>query len=125
MQKKKIVAKYHEFDQKAIDSALEAVQRHYEPGYLAEPANTILPIDDGHLHIAAGCISVTVGNGKICLNLPLGIGKYCLPIPSIFPDGTAAQACISLCTTWGIPTGVRITISVAGKVIIEKTFLKC
>ncbi|MCZ8313681.1 hypothetical protein [Phreatobacter sp.] len=119
------MATFHSFDDKAIASVLEATSRHYDAAALESNRREINPIDDGHIRIAAQCISVTVENGKICLNLPLGIGKYCLPIPSIIPDGTAAQACLDICTTWGIPTGVRVTVSVAGKVILEKTFLKC
>lgn len=68
---------------------------------------------------------MVVDGGKICLELPLGLGRFCFPIPPVFPNGTAAQACLSICTTWGIPTGVRVTVSIAGNVILEKTFGKC
>jgi hypothetical protein len=44
---------------------------------------------------------------QTCLNLPLGIGKVCLPVPSSVPNGTAAEACIGICTTWKIPTCIR------------------
>ena len=119
------MATFHSFDDRAIAAAMEAAASMYDDQALAAKSREIDPFDDGHISIAAGCISVTVENGKICLNLPLGIGKFCLPIPSIIPNGTAAEACVSLCYTWKIPTGVRVTISVAGKVIITKTFLKC
>ena len=118
------MATYHEFDQKAIASALDAARGFHDHQALLK-SNQVNPVDDGHLSISGGCISVTVENGKVCLNLPLGIGSICVPIPAIFPDGTAAQACISICTTWGIPTGVRLTVSIAGQTIINKTFLKC
>ncbi|NMG40617.1 hypothetical protein GRZ55_15330 [Chelativorans sp. ZYF759] len=118
------MATYHEFDQKAVASALEAARGHYDQAALLK-SNEVNPVDDGHLSISGGCISVTVEGGKVCVNLPLGIGSICVPIPPIFPDGTAAQACISICTTWGIPTGVRLTVSIAGQTIINKTFLKC
>ena len=113
---------FHEFDDKKIHAALESARNHYAERLDATAVNAS---DDGHLSLAGGCISVTVENGKVCLNLPLGIGKYCLPIPSFIPDGTAAEACLSICTTFGIPTGVKVTISVAGKVIIQKSFGKC
>ncbi|MEP2703489.1 MAG: hypothetical protein ABJQ71_08640 [Roseibium sp.] len=119
------MATFHEFDQKAIDAALEAARNHYEQDGLKEQAVRQVQSEDGHLRLAAACISVTVEDGKICLNLPLGIGKVCLPIPSIFPNGTAAEACLHICTTWGIPTGVKVTVSIAGKVIVEKSFGKC
>lgn len=118
------MATYHEFDQKAIASALQAASEFHDREKLAK-SNELNAFDDGHLSLAAGCISVTVDGGKICLNLPLGIGKICVPIPPIFPDGTAAQACIHICTTWGIPTGVRLTVSIAGQQIVNKTFGKC
>ncbi|KAF0122237.1 MAG: hypothetical protein FD152_3616 [Xanthobacteraceae bacterium] len=119
------MATFHEFDEKAIASALETARRLYDQKMLDERSRAISLADDGHLRIAAQCISVTVDNGKICLNLPLGLGKFCFPVPPVFPNGTAAQACLSICTTWGIPTGVRVTISIAGNVILEKTFGKC
>ncbi len=112
----------HNFDDKSIEAALEAARGHYKGNI---DASAVSPGEDGHLALAAGCISVTVENGKVCLNLPLGFGKYCFPIPKIIPDGTAAEACLHICTTWGIPTGVRVTISVAGKVIVSKSFGKC
>ena len=119
------MATYYEFDEKAIASALEAASSFHSPQVLSGKANMLDPMDDGHISFAGGCISVTVQGGKVCLNLPLGIGSICLPIPSIFPNGTAAQACLNICTTWGIPTGIKVTISVAGVVVVQKSFLKC
>ncbi len=116
---------YHEFDQKEVSAALDAAAKHYDHKALVSSGATVGPaMDDGHLALSAGCVSVTVENGKVCLNLPV-VGKECLPIPAIFPNGTAAEACISICTTFSIPTGVRVTISVAGRVIVTKTFGKC
>ncbi|RST88033.1 hypothetical protein EJC49_02535 [Aquibium carbonis] len=119
------MASYPEFDRRHVEAALEAARGYHDVEALKAKGGELTPMDDGHLSISAGCISVTVNNGQVCLNLPLGIGSVCLPIPSTFPSGTAAQACISICTTWGIPTGVRLTISIGGIVIINKTFLKC
>lgn len=119
------MATFHEFDEKAIASALETARSAYGQKAFDDRSRTIDLIDDGHLRIAAQCISVTVENGKICLNLPLGLGKFCFPVPPVFPNGTAAQACLSICTFLGIPTGVRVTVSIAGNVILEKTFGKC
>ena len=118
------MATYHEFDEKAIAAALEAARGAHDRNKLAA-SNTVNAFDDGHLRLSASCISVTVENGSVCLNLPLGIGNICVPIPSIFPNGTAAQACLDICTTWGIPTGVRVTVSIAGQVIVDKSFGKC
>ena len=119
------MAQYHSFDDKAIASALEAAANHYDHTKLRAQGLAGGLADDGHISLDAACISVTVEDGKICLNLPLGIGKVCLPIPSIFPNGTAAEACLHICTTWGLPTGVKVTVSIAGKVIVQKSFGKC
>ncbi|WP_299596438.1 hypothetical protein [uncultured Tateyamaria sp.] len=112
----------YEFDKEAVAAALEAARSHYADKVDAMADGVT---EDGHLSMAAGCVSVTVENGKVCLNLPLGFGKYCFPIPNVIPNGTAAEACLHICTTWGIPTGVKVTISVAGKVIVSKSFGKC
>ncbi|KJS09034.1 MAG: hypothetical protein VR78_17010 [Hoeflea sp. BRH_c9] len=120
------MATFHEFDAKAIDATLEAARAHYAELGLLEKGGKGTLTDDGHVSmLAAACISVTVDNGKICLNLPLGIGKVCLPIPPFIPNGTAAEACLSICTTLGFPTGVKVTVSVAGKVIVTKSFGGC
>jgi hypothetical protein len=119
------MASYPEFDSKQIEAALEAARNFHDIETLHAKRKALDPADDGHLSISGGCLSVTVQNGRVCVNLPLGIGSVCVPIPSSFPSGTAAQACIHVCTTWGIPTGVRLTVSIAGIVIVNKTFLKC
>ena len=116
---------YHEFDQEAIEAVLEAARNHHEEANLGKMTANSAAAADGHISFGATCISVTVEDGKVCLNLPLGIGKVCLPIPSIIPSGTAAEACLHICTTFGIPTGVRVTVSVAGKVIVQQSFGKC
>lgn len=122
--REKKMATYHSFDEKAVASALEAARNQYNPAELAAKGAKADLADDGHLRIGAQCISVTVEDGKICLNLPI-VGKHCLPIPSIIPNGTAAEACLSFCTKFGIPVGVRVTVSVAGNVIITKSFGAC
>jgi len=119
------MATFHKFDEQAITSALETARRFYDQKTLDAQARTINLADDGHLRITAQCISVTVNGGQVCLELPLGLGKFCFPVPPVFPNGTVGQACLSICTTWGIPTGVRVTVSIAGNVILEKTFGKC
>lgn len=108
------------FDANVIEQSLEAAQRHGQTLKAAAGAEPSLA--DGALKVSAQCISVTVQNGQVCLNLPLGIGKVCLPIPSWIPNGTAAQACLDICTKWGIPCGVEVTVSVAGQRIIQKGF---
>ena len=70
------------------------------------------------------CVSVTVNNGQVCLNVPI-FGSVCIPIPLPLPSGTAAQACIDVCTKFGIPCGVKVTVSVLGQVVASKSFGCC
>ena len=121
---------YHEFDDAAVSEAIAAARSaHPETAGASESAAAEATIDlsesSGPMEIAAQCIDVTVANKKICLKLPLGIGKVCVPVPGFVPNGQAAKACISICTTFGIPTGVRLTVTVAGQTILRKTFGRC
>lgn len=119
------MATYHSFDEQKINEALQSVQDHHAEMKL-DSVNATTDISAiSHAQIAGGCISVTVENGKICLNLPLGIGKVCLPIPSSIPNGTAAQACLHICTTGPFPTGVKVTVTVAGITVVSKSFGRC
>ncbi len=115
----------YDFDQKQIQSVLDAASEHAKEANLTGLSPTTDVSGGGAMMFAGGCISVTVKNHRICLNLPLGFGSFCFPIPSIFPDGTAAKACIDICTTWGIPTGVKVSVSVAGHVVVSKSFGRC
>lgn len=116
---------YHEFDQEKIAAALEAAAGEYDQAALLSQRSTSTLADDGRLTLAGGCISVTVAGGKVCLKLPFGLGKVCLPIPKWIPNGTVAEACLTICTKWGIPTGVTVTISIAGKTVVRKSFGAC
>jgi hypothetical protein len=116
---------YHEFDKKAVQGALDAAQAHNEMFGVSRVSHDMDISAGGDFLVAAECISVTVENNKVCLNLPLGFGKVCLPIPVSIPNGTAAKACLKICTTWGIPTGIKVTVEVGGIVIVSKTFGKC
>jgi hypothetical protein len=115
----------YDFDPKQIQSALDAAAHHAKAANLTLVGPKTDVSNGGALVLAGGCISVTVNNGQICVNLPLGFGSVCLPIPAIFPSGTAAQACLDICTTWGLPTGVKVTVSIAGHVVVSKSFGRC
>jgi hypothetical protein len=120
---------YHEFDDQAVTEAISAARTsHLESTGATETAAPEAPAnltDSGALEIAAQCITITVANRKVCVRLPLGIGNVCLPVPAFVPNGQAAQACISICTKFGIPTGVKITVSVGSNTILRKTFGIC
>lgn len=116
---------YHEFSAQAVQQALDTARMHNDTVGLKAADGSPNIAGGGEFAVLAECVSVTVSGGRVCLNLPLGIGSVCIPIPISFPDGTAAQACLSICTTWGFPTGVKVTVSIAGQTIIEKSFGKC
>ncbi|MFC3614640.1 hypothetical protein ACFORG_12775 [Lutimaribacter marinistellae] len=116
---------YHSFDHEAVNQALQAARAAHEDKNLMAMDSTSDISDSGELSLLAECIAVTVSDHKVCLDLPLGIGKVCIPIPIKFPDGEAAKACLSICTTWGIPTGVKVSISIGGITVVEKKFGKC
>ncbi|MGB5981310.1 MAG: hypothetical protein WBG46_04125 [Nonlabens sp.] len=115
----------YSFSKEAIDNAVEAAKRAHEEQNLQSVDSQHNIVHSGCMLVAAECISVSVDNGNVCLNLPLGLGHVCLPIPISFPDGTAAEACLSMCTHLGVPTGVKVTIIIAGKTIITKGFGWC
>jgi hypothetical protein len=113
------------FNSEAVQRAIDTAKAHQDLHANLLAAGEPSLADSGELSVRAECVSVTVQGGKICLNLPLGIGHYCFPIPSIFPDGTAAQACLDICTRFGIPAGVKVTVSIAGHVVFSKSFGLC
>lgn len=113
---------YPKFSDEAVEQALEAARTHSNDLRAAAQKNQGAALAEGGLKVSAQCISVTVQNGQVCLNLPLGIGSVCLPVPSWVPNGSAAQACLDICTKWGIPCGVEVTVSVAGQRIVQKGF---
>ncbi|CAN5504958.1 hypothetical protein BH11PSE4_BH11PSE4_06530 [soil metagenome] len=111
------------FSDAAVQAAISSAKSYYDDR-LQKGLHSGLGVDDGHLSTLAECVTLTVSNGQACLNLPLGIGHVCLPVPVSY-DGKVASACLSICTTWGIPTGVRVTVTVAGVTIVSKSFGKC
>ena len=115
------------FDEAKVSEIVEAHARHH-----AEVADALGPNAEGILagHATtmalAECIKVVVNkDGKVCLKLPLGLGTHCIPIPTPFPAGTAGEACLSIKTKWGIPCGVEVTVTIAGKVVVKKSFGLC
>lgn len=118
------MATHAAFNEDAVIQAIELAKLHHEAMTEGRALNTIAGHEAGELAIAAGCVSITVENGKVCVELPLNIGKFCFPVPNI-PDGTVGQACIDICTHLGIPTGVKLTVTLLGRVIFQKSFLWC
>jgi hypothetical protein len=112
---------YTSFDDEAVSRAIEAAGRRWE-GKDLRTITEIPTTENPDLSIRAQCISVTSGNNEVCLRLPLGLGNVCLPIPFDLPDGTAASACLYICTRWGIPMGVRVRVTAGGIELVEQSF---
>jgi hypothetical protein len=111
---------YNSFDDEAISRVLEVAKRpHQETDLRAitEISPAVRP-----LSLNAACISIVTSNNQVCLNLPLGLGSVCIPIPFNIPDGTVVQACLDICTFWGIPTGACLRISFEGQQIVSQCF---
>ncbi len=111
--------KVYGFDVDAIDAAVAASRDHFSSlnleAFAASPASP-------ELSLSGGCISVVTQNNQICVSLPFDLGSHCLPLPLTVPDGTAAQACIQICTKYGIPCGACVTIGIAGVQIVKQCY---
>ena len=117
------MSEYETFSETEINNAIATAQL-YSENLQSFSDESKIDIDDGHLQVLAQCIELTIKNRRVCLKLPLGIGKICIPVPISY-DGKLAKACLRICTTWGIPTGVKVSVSAGGVVIVQKTFGKC
>jgi hypothetical protein len=116
------MATYYEFSDEAVQAAVDAAKANFNKVSLNEfNANSASP----EISFGVECISVTTSGDQVCLQLPLGFGQYCFTLPITVPSGTVGEACLSICTTWGIPTGVRVTITFAGVQVINQSFGKC
>ena len=116
---------YQEFSAQSIEQALDTARMHNEIVGVTTADGSPNIAGGGEFSVLAECATVTVSGGRVCLNLPLGIGQVCIPIPISFPDGTVAKACLSICSTWGIPTGVQVTVSVAGQTGGRQSLGRC
>jgi len=111
---------YTSFSDEDISRALEAAKKPHQETDLR--AVTEISPAARPLSFRAACISISTTNNQVCLNLPLGLGSVCIPIPFNIPDGTVVQACIDICTIWGIPTGACLRISAEGQQIVSQCF---
>ncbi|WP_353778456.1 hypothetical protein [Winogradskyella sp. 3972H.M.0a.05] len=119
------MASYYSFSEEAVANALEAARKTHEGTELRATEAGFNIHRGGDLLVAAECISITVEDHKVCINLPLHLGKHCISIPISVPNGTAGKACLSICTTWGFPTGVKVSVVIAGITVVSQTFGKC
>ncbi|MCF3973370.1 hypothetical protein [Paracoccus salsus] len=119
------MADYHSFDEKEVQDLIDTAANHYSADMLKSTAPGDLALHASPMKLGETCIALTVENGKVCLKLPVVDKNICLPIPSFIPNGTAAQACLKICTTLGFPTGVCVTVSALGKTVVHQCFGAC
>lgn len=113
---------YYVFSDEAVQAAVNAAKANFNEIPLQEfNANSASP----EISFGAECISVTTSGNQVCFDLPLGFGQHCFSLPITIPSGSVGQACLSICTTWGIPTGVRVTVTIAGVQVVSQSFGKC
>ena len=118
------MATYPSYDQGKVDAAIAAVKAHTSAeGLTANADGGFGHAVAGEFSVSAGCIGVSINDGQVCLSLPDPFGSICIPVPGGFSG--QAQACLDICSTFGIPHGVKITISVNGQVIVTKVVGIC
>jgi len=118
---------YTQFPRENIDSALTLAQRYRGGvgGVDLQSADMLAPetaMRAGPANFSAGCIGVVSQGNQVCLRLPI-VGDLCVPID--LPDGTAAEACVDICTHFGVPTGVCVKIRVLGNEVFSQCFGFC
>lgn len=74
-----------------------------------------------NIYPSAWCIGARVQNGRVCISLPWPVGTRCISLPFSIPNFTLVRACISKCTSWGVPTGACVNLAGPG-VSIRKCF---
>lgn len=113
--------KFHQ----AMENVLECREQYLsvDPREYLQALRDPRRFHDGHLHFLSECISVKVEDHQVCLEIPV-IGEVCIPVPSFIPNLTVGQACLELCTTFGIPTGVKVTLEILS-FKVTKSFGKC
>ena len=118
---------FFSFDEAAVQGAIEAaqsIQGVVPLGKSQDSASLEKHYGAGTLAILAQCISITVQNGQACLNVPV-FGNVCIPVPPNISNGATGQACLHVCSTFGFPTGVRVSVYVNGGLVSEQSFGKC
>jgi hypothetical protein len=115
----------YSFSEEAIKNAIDAAKNTHKGSQLNAAKSDFDISRGGCMLVSAECIKVTTEGHSVCVSLPLGIGKHCFSIPVSIPSGSVGQACLSICTTWGIPTGVKVSIVIAGITVISQSFGKC
>ncbi|HEX2020030.1 MAG TPA: hypothetical protein VGO17_13915 [Aurantimonas sp.] len=119
------MATYYSFSDESVQNALDAAKQDFAEGSVEALGRQAVVPRSTERSLLAECVSVTVENNRVCVSLPLGLGKHCIPIPRGIPDGEAGKACLSICTTLGFPTGVKVSVVIGGITVVSETFGKC
>ncbi|NDW03516.1 hypothetical protein [Jiella pacifica] len=115
----------YQFDQGAVQAALDAAKQDFAEGDVQTLVQRGMTTRSTERSLLAECVAITVQDNKVCVELPLGLGTHCIPIPLTIPNGEAGSACLTICTTWGLPTGVKVSVIIAGITVVSETFGKC
>lgn len=119
------MATYYSFSEEAISNAIEAAKNTHKETQLNATKSDFNVHRGGCMLVAAECVKVTTEGHSVCVELPLGFGKHCFNLPVSIPSGSVGQACLSICTTWGVPTGVKVSVVIAGITVVSQSFGKC
>jgi len=115
----------YSFSEEAINNAIEAARETHAGKQLMATEGDFNISGGGCMLVAAECIKVVTKGNQVCVKLPLGFGTHCFTLPVSIPSGSVGQACLSICTTWGIPTGVKVSVVIAGITVVSQSFGKC
>lgn len=83
--------------------------------------NTSVSSSANNVSPSAWCVGARVQNRRVCLSLPV-VGSVCIPIPLPLPNFTLVRACVSTCTTWGVPTGACVRLTGPGGLNFRRCF---
>lgn len=124
MSRPQSASEYYSFDEQAIANAREAAKRSYE-GVDLHAAGLGLHEAQSTLSMSGGCIGIIVKDGKVCLHIPVVDKDVCIPIPIHIPDGTVAEACLTICYKLGLPSGVCVEVRALGNKVAGQCWGLC
>lgn len=115
----------YSFSETAINHAIEAAKHTHEEQQISTKDTSTNLYHIGCMLVSAECMKVKVENHKVCIKLPLKLGKHCFILPASIPDGSVGKACLTICTHFGVPTGVKVTIYIDQVIVVSQSFGKC
>lgn len=71
------------------------------------------------------CVGASVNSGgQVCFTLPV-VGSICVPVSTPIPQGASVQACGNICTVFGIPTGISVSVTALGIQVYSNSWGYC